>query len=187
MEDKEIVDLYWKRDEEAITATQKKYGAYLHHIAFHIVAQPSDSEECVNDTYFHAWNSMPPQRPVILQTYLGKLVRRISIDCYRKHTSAKRGGRETKLSIDELEECIPAPSSVEQTAELHQLSETISTFLRTLPLDKRRVFLLRYWYSLSIKEMSALLGFSETKIRSMLSRTRKALKTYLEKEGYCHE
>lgn len=187
MDDKEIVELYYKWDEGAIAATQKKYGAYLYRIAVHITAHPSTSEECVNDTYLGAWNSIPPQRPAVLQTYLGKMTRRISIDRYRKNAAAKRGGNEVALSINELEECIPAMSLVEQEIESRQLSETINTFLGTLPLEKRRAFLLRYWYSLSIKEISDLLGASETKIRNMLSRTRKELKVYLVKEGLFYE
>lgn len=182
MDDIEIIDLYWNRNEAAITATKEKYGAYLLRIAFHIVSQLPDSEECVNDTYLSAWNSMPPQKPTILQTYLGKLTRRIAIDRYRKNTSAKRGGGEIALSIDELEECLPARTTMEQEVELRRLSAAINDFLRTLSVEKRRAFVLRYWYSLQIKEISSLLGFSETKTANMLSRTRRALKTYLEKE-----
>ena len=187
MDDKEIVKLYYQRDENAIAATAQKYGSYLYHIAIHITAHASTSEECVNDTYLGAWNSIPPQRPAVLQTYLGKITRRIAIDRYRKNTAAKRGGNEVSLSINELEECIPAISSVEQEIEGRQLSEIINTFLAALPLEKRRAFLLRYWYSLSIKEISDLLGASEPKIRNMLSRIRKELKVYLEKEGLSYE
>ena len=187
MDDKEIVALYHKRDEQAIAATHKKYGSYLYRIAVRITAHPSVSEECVNDTYLGAWNSIPPQRPAVLQTYLGKITRRIAIDRYRKNTAAKRGGSEVSLSINELEDCIPAPSSVEQEIAGRQLSETINAFLSALPLEKRRAFLLRYWYALSIKEISDLLGASETKVRNMLSRIRKELKVYLEKEGLFYE
>ncbi len=183
MEDAKIVDLYWQRNETAITLTKEKYGAYLLRIARNIVAVLPDSEECVNDTYLGAWNSMPPQRPAVLQTYLGKLTRRIAIDRYRRNTSAKRGNRETELSIDELSECLPAQSSTEQEVDAHLLSAAINAFLRTLSLEKRRAFLFRYWYSLSIKETAALLGFSESKTVNLLSRTRKALKAHLEKEG----
>lgn len=182
MDDMKIVDLYWQRNETAISATQEKYGAYLLRIAFNIVAQLSDSEECVNDTYFGAWNSIPPQKPTVLQTYLGKIARRIAIDRYRKNTSIKRGNRETELAIDEFTECLPSSSSVEQEIEVRQLSTAINEFLHTLSRVKRRAFLFRYWYSMSIKETSALLGFSETKTVNMLLRTRKALKDYLEKE-----
>lgn len=137
MDDIEIIDLYWNRNEAAITATKEKYGAYLLRIAFHIVSQLSDSEECVNDTYLRAWNSMPPQKPAILQTYLGKLTRRIAIDRYRKNTSAKRGGGEIALSINELEECLPARTTMEQEVGLRWLSAAINDFLRTLSVEKR--------------------------------------------------
>jgi RNA polymerase sigma-70 factor (ECF subfamily) len=186
VDDIKIVDLYWQRDETAITATKEKYGAYLLRIAFNIVSHLSDSEECVNDTYFGAWNSMPPHKPTVLQTYLGKLTRRIAIDRYRKNTSAKRGSSETELLLDELEECLPAQSSVEQEMESRRLSVAINNFIRTLSREKRRTFIFRYWYSLSIKEISTLTGFSETKTANMLSRTRGALKSYLEKEDLCN-
>ena len=182
MDDKAIVNLYWQRNETAITVTQEKYGAYLLRIAFNILSQLSDSEECVNDTYLGAWNSMPPLKPTILKTYLGKVTRRISIDRYRKNTSAKRGSNTTALSIDELEQCLPSKSTIEQEVEIHRLTETINIFLRSLPIEKRRAFIFRYWYSMSIKETSALLGLSETKTVNMLSRTRRALKAHLEKE-----
>lgn len=186
MEDVKIVDLYWQRDETAIAATKEKYGAYLRRIAFNIAAQFSDSEECENDTYLAAWNSIPPHKPTVLQTYLGKITRRIAIDRYRKNTSAKRGGSEVELSIDELTECLPFLSKVEHKVELRQLSDTINDFLRMLSLEKRRAFLLRYWYSLSIKEISDLLGFSQPKTVNLLSRTRKELKKHLEKEELFH-
>ena len=186
MEDSKIVELYWQRDEAAVAATKEKYGPYLLRIAQHILSQPADSEECVNDAYLGAWNSIPPQRPAVLQTYLGKLTRRIAVDRYRKNTSAKRGGKEIALSLQELEECLPAQSRVEQEAELHQLSEAIQSFLRSLSREKRRAFIFRYWYSLSIQEISVLLGCSETKTANMLSRTRKALRAHLEKEDLFH-
>ena len=182
VDDMAIVNLYWQRDETAITATKKKYGAYLLRVALNILSQLSDSEECVNDTYLGAWNSIPPQKPAVLKTYLGKLARRISIDKYRKNTAAKRGNKETALSIDELEECLPSKSSIEKQAEMHRLSEAVNIFLHCLPIENRRAFIFRYWYSMSIKEVSAFLGFSETKTVNMLSRTRKALRVHLEEE-----
>ena len=186
MEDTKIVALYWQRDETAIAATKEKYGAYLRRIAFNIVSQFSDSEECENDTYLAAWNSIPPHKPTVLQTYLGKITRRIAIDRYRKSTSAKRGGSEVELSIDELAECMPSSFTVEHEVELRRLSAAINAFLHKLPPEKRRAFILRYWYSLSIKEISDLLGFSQTKTVNLLSRTRKELKKHLEKEELFH-
>lgn len=183
MDDRAIVNLYWERDESAIAATKERYGAYLFRIAFYILSEPSDSEECVNDTYFGAWNSIPPQKPQVLQTYLGKLTRRIAIDRYRKNTAFKRGSHTVTLSIEELSECLPDNSSVEQKVESHRLSAAINGFLHELSQEKRRVFLMRYWYSMPIRDISALMGFRESKTVSMLSRTRKALKAYLEKEA----
>jgi RNA polymerase sigma factor (sigma-70 family) len=186
MTDCEIVELYWQRDEEAIAATRDRYQPYLFRIAFQILAEISDSEECVNDTYLGAWNSMPPHRPTVLQTYLGKLTRRIAIDRYRKNSAGKRGGGEVTQSLEELQACLPAQVSVEQEIERRELTAAMDQFLRTLSPEKRRVFLLRYWYSLPIAEISALMGFRDSKTVNMLSRIRKALKVYLEQEDVFH-
>ena len=186
MKDSEIVELYWQRNEEAIAATKDRYQTYLFRIAHHILSAIADSEECVNDTYLGAWNSMPPHRPTVLQTYLGKLTRRIAIDRYRKSSAGKRGGGEVAQSIEELQDCLSGRSSVEQEIERRELAAAIDQFLRTLSPDKRRVFLLRYWYSLPIAEISALMGFRDTKTVNMLSRIRKALKVHLAQEDVFH-
>lgn len=109
MEDNRIVDLYWQRNEDAIAETASKYGKYLHSIAYQILSNTQDTEECVNDTYTGAWNTIPPHRPSILSTFLGKITRRISIDLWRRHSAEKRGGGEMSLVMDELEDCISAP------------------------------------------------------------------------------
>ena len=182
MKDSEIVELYWQRNEEAIIATRDRYQTYLLRIAHHILSVIADSEECVNDTYLGAWNSMPPHRPAVLQTYLGKLTRRIAIDRYRKNSAGKRGGGEVAQSIEELQDCLPGQGSVEEEIEHRELTAAMDRFLRNLPPEKQRVFLLRYWYSLPISEISALMGFRDTKTVNMLSRIRKALKVHLEQE-----
>ena len=182
MEDNKIVELYWARSEDAITETASKYGQYCYTIAYNILANVEDADESVNDTYMGAWNSMPPQRPAVLSTYLGKLTRRISINRWHSNTAEKRGGGELAMSIDELSECLPANTTVEDEVEIRLLSAIISDFLRSLPDNKRRVFVCRYWYSYSIGEISELFGYSKTKTANMLSRLRRGLKTWLEEE-----
>ena len=186
MTDLEIVELFWRREERAITAARDKYGAYLLRVTLGILPRRQDGEECVNDAYLSAWNSIPPQRPAVLQTYLGKLARRAAIDRWRRERAEKRGGGELLLSIDELGECVPSRSSVEEDAALHCLSAAIDDFLRTLSREKRRAFVLRYWYAMPVGEVAAVLGCSEAKTASLLSRTRRALREYLEKEGLFH-
>ena len=182
MKDCEIVELYWRRDEEAIVATRNRYGPYLFRIALGILAGIPDSEECVNDTYLGAWNSMPPHRPAVLQTYLGKLTRRLAIDRYRKNSAQKRGGGQMEQSVEELNDCLPGRISLEQEVESRELTASLDRFLRTMSPEKRRVFLLRYWYALPIAEISTRMGFRETKTVNMLSRIRKSLKSHLEQE-----
>ena len=138
MEDRLIVDLYWARDERAIQETQTKYSRYLMTIAYNIVSDTGDSEECVNDTYMRAWNAMPDDRPDLLSTYLGKLTRNLAIDIYRKRNSMKRKDSEYSLSLDELDECISAGNTVESEADSHLLSKAISDFLRGRSAEKRR-------------------------------------------------
>ncbi|MBQ4600255.1 MAG: sigma-70 family RNA polymerase sigma factor [Oscillospiraceae bacterium] len=184
MEDAMIVSLYWQRDEAAIAHTQEKYDAYLHKIAYNVLNDSEDSRESVNDTYLAAWNSMPPHKPEILSTYLGKLTRRISIDLFRKRTRLKRGASEYTLSLSELADCIPGGATPESELELKQLGQTISAFLRTLSADARNTFIGRYYYMDPLKEVARYCGMSESKAKTLLYRTRQALRTYLEKEGY---
>lgn len=183
MEDSQIVELYWKRSESAISETSAKYGKYCYKIAVNILANPEDAEESVNDTWFHTWNALPPHRPDVLYTFLGKITRRISIDRWRRRTAGKRGSGETALAIDELEDCIASGQSVEREVEEHELVEALDRFLATLSEDARDVFVCRYFFLLSITEICGNFGYSQSKTKSMLSRTRKKLQAYLEKEG----
>lgn len=184
MEDEHIVELYWKRSESAINETVLKYGSYLKSISYNILVDHEDAEECVNDTYHSAWNSMPPHRPSMLSTFLGKITRRISIDCWRKKNAEKRGGGEIPLVLDELEDCVSGTGGVEDEIERKELIKLFNSFLSTLPVIERRVFLCRYWYMDSIKSIAGKFGFSESKVASMLHRTRAGLRALLEKEGY---
>ena len=183
MEDGRIVDLYWQRDEAAISETEKKYGGYCLSIASHILQDHEDAQECVNDTYLGAWNAMPPHRPENLSTFLGKITRRLSLKKRRAKLAYKRGGGSAEESIDELEACIPSGQTIDDSLAVAELTEIINAFLDTLPLTERRVFLRRYWYFDSISEISSRYGFGESKVKMMLKRTRDKLQLRLKKEG----
>lgn len=184
MEDRQIVDLYWSRSEEAISQTQAKYGRYCYKIAYNILGNKEDSEESVSDTYLDAWNAIPPHRPTLLSSFLGKITRRISIDRWRARTAGKRGGCETDLALEELEWCVSGSRSLEDELDRKELIRALDRFLGALPEMERRVFLQRYWAMASIGDICALYHFSESKVASMLHRTRKKLRTALEKEGF---
>lgn len=183
MEDEAILDLYWQRSEIAIRETAEKYGSYCFAIAINILQNYEDAEECENDTYLKAWNSIPPQRPVYFRAYLGKITRNLSLNKYKENRTKKRGGDEMDLLFSELEECIPSNHTVEHEWEANQVIELINAFLYSLDAENRKVFVRRYWYADSIKDISYSLHMSTSKVKSMLFRTRKALKDYLEKEG----
>ena len=184
MEDTVIVDLYWARDEAAISQTEQKYGPYLTKIAYNILANIEDSRESVNDTYLGAWDSMPPHKPAALSAYLAKITRRISIDILRRRSSKKRQGSEYELSLDELSDCVTAGETPEQAIELQELSDAIAEYLRTLPEQSRDVFIHRYYYFDPVKDIAERCGYSRSKTESMLHRARKGLREYLEKEGF---
>ncbi len=183
MEDARIVDLYWARSETAINETSAKYEKYCYTIAHNILANREDADESVNDTYLAAWNSMPPHRPAILSTFLGKITRRISIDKWRSRSAEKRGGGEIILALDELSDCVSSDTNVEQVVETAELGKAIDCFVMALPLMERRVFICRYWYLDSIASICQQFGFSQSKIKVMLHRTRKDLRSYLERQG----
>ena len=183
MEDEKIIDLYWNRSENAISETAGKYGGYCYSIAYRILTNQEDAQECVNDTYMAAWNAMPPKRPAILATFLGKITRHLSIDRWRSQNRVKRGGGEMVLALEELEECIDSGESVEKALERKELAMVFNRFLDSLPETERRVFLCRYWYLDPVKDIAAAFGFSGSKVTSMLYRTRGKLRTVLEKEG----
>ena len=185
MEDSKIIELFFERSESAISETESKYGRYLSKIAYNILFDTEDSEECVNDTYMKAWNAIPPQKPKVLSTFLGKITRRLAIDIFRKKHAEKRGNSEFSLSLSELDECIPDKFSAESEFEYSLLSKKINNFLSSLSKDNRDIFVCRYFYSDSIKEIASFFGTSESKIKSSLFRSRKSLKEQLEKEGFC--
>lgn len=184
MEDSQIVKLYWDREEAAIVLTDKKYGPYLTKIAYNILADREDSQESVNDTYLAAWDSIPPHRPQVLSTYLGKLTRRISIDLFRRKTSQKRGGGEYALSLQELGDYISGGNTTEQALDIQLLSEAIQRYLRSVSQEARNVFLGRYYYLDPVKTIAGYCCISESKVKILLYRTRQGLWEYLQKEGF---
>ena len=183
MNDKNIVDLYFNRDEEAIAQTDKKYGRYCYSIAYNILTNKEDAEESVSDTYMTAWRAIPPRRPSVLSTFLGKITRHISIDRWRERSAHKRGGGEVTLALEELEDCVAGLQNVEMEYERKELIRAYVKFLDTLPVTERRVFLCRYWYVDSVEAIAEKFGFSQSKVKTMLYRTRAKLRKQLAEEG----
>lgn len=182
MTDQQIVDLYWRRDESAIEQTQKQYARYLRAVAGRILEDEGACEEVVNDTYAKAWKSIPPQRPDSLKGFLARITRQISINRLKESARQKRGGGQYDLALEELAQCVSA--SGEDLAEVTALRDGLNRFLRQLPQEKRRVFIRRYWYMDSVSEISRAFGISESKVKSMLMRTREQLREFLKKEGF---
>lgn len=183
MTDEIIIKLYFDRNEKAITATKDKYGKYLYKIAYNILHIKEDSEECVDDTYLGAWNTIPPKKPSVLRTYLCKLTRNISLKRFRDNTALKRGGTQTTLALSELEEVLSSSEAIEDKIEREELLEFINQFIKELKAEQRQIFLARYFYLLSIKDIARKLGHSESKIKITLMRTRDNLREELKKEG----
>lgn len=183
MNDSEILDLYWSRSENAIAATAEKYENYCRAISYHILGNDEDAKECVNDTWLNAWNSIPPKRPERLSAYLGKITRNLSLNRFKHYTAQKRGLGQTELVLSELSDCIASAGSVEESVEENVLAQSIEQFLYAKPRQKRSIFIRRYWYLQSIKEIADTYGMSESKLKSLLFRMRKELQIHLEKEG----
>ena len=184
MDDKSIVDLYFSRNQDAITQTDKKYGRYCYSIAYNILTNKEDAEESVSDTYMTAWRSIPPRRPSVLSTFLGKITRHISIDRWRERSATKRGGGEVPLALEELKDCISGMQDVEMEYERKEILNAYLKFLDALPATERRVFLCRYWYVESIETIADKFDFSESKVKTMLHRTRAKLRKQFAKEGF---
>jgi len=183
MEDDTIFDLYDRRSELAISETARKYGNYCFTIAINILHDSEDAEECVNDTYLKAWDVIPPQRPTMFRLFLGKITRNLSLNKYKMQKAKKRGGGEIELLLSELEDCIPSQALVEKIYESNLVIEIINSCLLSIDSESRIIFVRRYWYADSIQTIATQFQMSESKVKSMLFRTRKALKTYLEREG----
>jgi RNA polymerase sigma-70 factor (ECF subfamily) len=185
MDDEKIVDLYWQRSEDAIPETSAKYGSYCRIIAYNILSDFQDADECVNDTWLGAWNSMPTNRPSKLAPYLGKLTRWLSLTRLRDKNCLKRGGGEASIALEELSECLDSVASPEKQVEQKMLAEAMHSFLAGLDEQQRNVFLARYWFMASVKEIAEKFGFGQSKVKSMLMRTRRELKIFLEEAELC--
>ena len=184
MEDAQIVDLYWQRSDEAITQTQKKYGRYCYTVANNVLGDALDAEECVNDTYLAAWNSMPDNRPASLPPYLGKITRNFALTRLTERRALKRGRGQTEAALDELGEILPDGETPEQTTERKALSERVNAFLGTLPETERVVFVGRYWYAMPVDAIASRMGFTRSKTAAMLHRIREKLRAQLTKEEW---
>lgn len=183
MEDAEIVQLYLNREESAIRLSAEKYGSRLRALSFGITSDFQTAEECENDTYLQAWNSIPPNEPIFLYAFLACITRHISIDRCRRRASLKRSGHMVELS-EELANCIPAPNDIESEMAAEDLGRAISDFLRTISREKRVIFVRRYFYLDSIAEISRRCAVTESKVKTSLWRTRRDLRDYLIKEGF---
>lgn len=184
MEDSRIVEAYLQRNETAISLTAARYGMRLRSISYGIVQDHGTAEECENDTYLQAWNTIPPNAPhSYLFAYLARIIRHISIDRCRYQQRLCRSAHIQELS-SELQCCIPGPENIEERMEAIALGQAISAFLRQQPEEARNVFLRRYWYADSVSDISLRFGMSQSKVKSMLLRSRNALRKYLEKEGF---
>lgn len=183
MEDIDIVNLYWQRSETAIAETDGKYGRYCKRIANNVLSSAEDAEECVSDTWMSAWNAMPTQRPARLAAFLGRITRNLALDRHDRRTAKKRGGNSFDALLSELEDCLPAPDTVEAAADRNECAAQISVFLRGIDHDSRDTFLRRYWFADSIADIARRFGMSGSKVKSMLFRTRGRLREHLAKEG----
>ena len=185
MDDVQILDLYWERSEDAIKETENQYGKYCYFIAYSILQNAEDSEECVNDTYMKAWEVIPPQRPNRLSTFLGKITRNLALNRHIFYSAEKRGGKNVFLAMEELQICVPNHSSEseEKITDDLTLTDALNRFLASLKPERRMIFVQRYWYFSSVKEIAADFGIGESKVKMSLLRTRKELGAFLEKEG----
>ncbi len=184
MEDFEIVEMYWERNEDAIYHTDQKYNRYCNSIAYNILFNAEDSKDCVNETWLRAWETIPPQRPNNLAAYLGKITRNLAINLYEKLTAMKRGGKQLDVALDELSEVIGEESNIDRHVSQVVLTDCINRFLRTLDSDTRKLFVRRYWYLDSVRDVAGKFGLSESNVKVTLMRTREKLREFLIKEGY---
>ena len=183
MEDTQIIELYWQRDQSAIEETAWKYGPFLRDVSWNILRSYHDAEECVNDTYLRTWNAIPPARPTAFRAWLGRIARNLSLDRWKQSQAEKRGGGAMELLLGELDQCVPAGNDAEKALEDREIAALISRFLRGLPKDSRVMFLRAYWDRGDIANGAQKVGCGQGKVKSSLFRTRKALRAYLEKEG----
>jgi RNA polymerase sigma-70 factor (ECF subfamily) len=184
MDDREIIELFWARSEEAVAAVSEKYSKRCYGVAYNILKSREDAEECVNDTLARAWNAIPPARPDSLPAFLTRITRNLSFDRYKRGRAGKRGSGEFEAALSELGECVPdAAAELDRIVESSAITSALNEFLAELKPGARLVFMRRYWYSDGVDEIAASCGLSAAKVKSMLFRARNKLKANLEKEG----
>ena len=179
MEDTNIVALYWERNQQAIVESSRKYGSFCGGMARNILGNPEDAEECVNDTWHRAWDTIPPQRPVSLRAYLGRIVRNLSIDRWRRSRAQKRG-EGMELMLSELEDCLPGGVTPQQELENREITKALEGWLDTLTGEERSLFLRRYWYGTGVGELASLWGCTPNRMAQRLFKLRKSLRVYLQ-------
>lgn len=184
MDDSKILELYLARDERAIGETDRKYGSYCFRVANAILNDREDAAEVVNDTWYQAWNSIPPQRPAVLKLYLAKITRNLAFSAYRSRRAGKRGGGEMELALEELGDCVGTSGNAEDAVNARELAAAIQSFLGTLPQRDRHIFIRRYFHVDSVETIALQYGLKSDSVHQILSRTRRKLKTHLIKEGY---
>ena len=184
MTDPEIIGLYWARNEQALSETETKYGGYCRSIAWNILRNNQDTEECVNDTWLRAWNAMPPQRPGVLSVFLGTITRNLSLDRWRNGKAKTRSAGHMELVFSELETCIPDGVSLEDRLSQVELTRILERFLQSLPQRDRCIFVRKYWYTDTVLDIARKYHMTESAVKVNLYRSRKKLKTLLEQEGY---
>ena len=183
MDDEAILTLFWARAESAIKETAQKYGRHCIAIAMNILHSAEDAEECVNDTYLKVWDAIPPARPTAFAAFIGRITRNLSLNRYKANRTQKRGGNTVTVLLEELSDCLPARDTVESAYDESVVSRAISAFLYTERAEARQVFVRRYWYAESVAGIASRFGMGEGKVKSMLFRTRRRLRDYLESEG----
>lgn len=184
LEDEKIIGLYWDRDQSAIAATDEKYGKYCYTVAWNILRMQEDCEECVNDTWLKAWDSMPPEKPNVLKYFLSAITRNLSLDVYKQKNRQKRGGGQMEVALEELSECLSSGETPEEKVLAEQLGASINTFLKAQKDRERNVFIRRYYFMETAKEIGDKYSLSESNVLMILSRMRKKLKSFLQEEGY---
>lgn len=178
MEDEKIIELFFERSEQAIKELDLKYGKVCHNVSYNILHNRQDAEECVNDAYLGTWNAIPPQRPNPLLTFLCKIVRNLSVMRHHANTAMKRNST-YDVALDELEDCLASPMTVEKEYEMNELTHIIDSFLETLSQENRVIFMRRYWFSDTYKQIAERVGISENHVSVRLTRIRKQMKKYL--------
>jgi len=183
MNDKDIIGLYFARSENAISETDRKYGGYCRTLAYNILGNTQDSEECVNDTFLRLWELIPPEKPAKLGAFAARIARNLALDMLDRISAAKRGGNSHTLAYDEISECVPSRVSVERSADERELARLMEEFVASLPREKRYIFMKRYFHFCSVSEIAEQMLISESKVKMTLKRTRERLREFLEKEG----